>query len=305
MARFWSPEIEIDADLARELIATQFPELEPIELQPYGAGMDNAAFLANGRFIFRFPRREIAVPLLERETRILPLLVQRVPLSIPDPRFAGSPQGAFPWIFAGYERIAGTPACSVALTDDDRSAVAPQLGAFLRALHDVDPAPLIASGLPADELGRLDHARRLPLARERFAMLEDAGAISQTQPFIALLERIAPSDADRGAAVVHGDFYARHVLVDDDHRLTGVIDWGDLHLGHPALDLMIAHTMLPPDAHAALVDAYGGVDERTWDLAKYRATYHCVLVADFGLQIGDAALLDAGLTGLRFIRETL
>jgi hypothetical protein len=63
--------------------------------------------------------------------------------------------------------------------------------------------------------------------------------------------------------------------------------------------------MLPASTHDAFIEAYGEIDRRAWQLAKYRATYHCALVAGFGMQIGDAALWDAGLTGLRFIRETL
>jgi aminoglycoside phosphotransferase (APT) family kinase protein len=305
MARFWTPEVEVDERLARELIATQFPQLEPIALRPFGAGMDNAAFLVNERYVFRFPRREIAVPLLQRETRMLPLLASRLPLQIPLPRFVGAPQGTYPWLFAGYERIDGTSACSVALGDEQRHAVAPVLGAFLRALHAIDTRPAAANGVPGDQLGRLDHSRRLPLARERFALLEDAGAINATQPFLAFMERVAPTPEDAGETLVHGDLYARHVLLDETYAPCGVIDWGDIHLGHPAIDLMVGHAMLPAAAQPAFVEAYGGVDARTWDLAKYRATYHCALVADFALQIGDAALLDAGLTGLRFIRETL
>lgn len=305
MARFWTPEVDIDEGLARELIATQFPQLEPIALRPFGAGMDNAAFLVNELYIFRFPRREIAVPLLERETRLLPLLANRLPLHVPLPSFVGAPQGAYPWLFAGYERIVGTPACSVAISDEQRHALAPVLGAFLRALHATETGPAAENGVPHDELGRLDHSRRLPLARERFALLQDAGAISATQPFLAFMECVAPAPGERRAQLVHGDLYARHVLIDDALAPCGIIDWGDMHLGHPAVDLMVAHSMLPASAHASFIEAYGGIDPRTWDLAKYRAIYHCALVADFALEIGDAALLDAGLTGLRFIRETL
>lgn len=304
MARFWAPEIDVDADLARDLIAAQFPHLGIETLRQFGAGMDNAAFLVNDRYVFRFPRREIAAPLLERETRILPLLAPHVPAAIPFPEFVGTPGERYPWLFAGYERLPGTTACTVALSNEEREALALPVGSFLRALHAIDPAPAIGRGLPGDLIKRFDHAHRLPLAQERFALLEDAGAITNTQPFVDFMARIAPEKLEP-SVITHGDLYARHILVDENHRPCGVIDWGDLHYGHPAIDLMVAHSLLPPSAHDAFIEAYGGVDSRTWELAKYRAVYHCALVADFGIQIGDAALWDAGLTGLRFIRETL
>ena len=305
MARFWVPEIDVDEHLARNLIAAQFPDLDPQSVQPFGAGMDNAAFLVNERYVFRFPRREFAVPLLERETQLLPLLTPVLHIPIPLPRFVGKPDQSYPWLFAGYERLHGTPACSVALSTEDRHALAQPLGHFLRALHSTDPRAAIERGIPGDLIGRLDHARRLPLAQERLALLEDAGAICETQPFINFMASVAPGDLGEARTIVHGDLYSRHVLVDERHRLAGVIDWGDLHLGHAAVDLMVAHSLLPATAHDAFIDAYGAVDSRMWQIAKYRAVYHSVLVADFGMQIGDDALFDAGLTGLRFIRDTL
>ena len=51
-----------------------------------GAGWDNTAYLVNGEWVFRFPRRTIAVPLLEAEGRVLPKLAPRLPLSDSAPR---------------------------------------------------------------------------------------------------------------------------------------------------------------------------------------------------------------------------
>jgi aminoglycoside phosphotransferase (APT) family kinase protein len=95
----------------------------------FGAGMDNIAFLVDRKYVFRFPRRSIIVPLLETETAVLPLIAPHVPIPVPVPRFKGVPQGAYPWMFAGYELLPGTTACSVALTDA-RLALAPALGSI-------------------------------------------------------------------------------------------------------------------------------------------------------------------------------
>jgi hypothetical protein len=53
----WTPEIVVDEALARRLLGEQFPELEPSELRLAGEGWDNTAWLVDGRFLFRFPRR--------------------------------------------------------------------------------------------------------------------------------------------------------------------------------------------------------------------------------------------------------
>jgi aminoglycoside phosphotransferase (APT) family kinase protein len=301
----WEPEFDVDEQLARRLIESQFPQLKNASLQRFGAGMDNAAFLIGERYVFRFPRRTIAVPLLEREELILPLIAHQVPLPIPYPQFTGKPDFGYPWTFAGYERIRGTGACSVPLSLSDRTGMAQPLGEFLRALHGIDPQIAVDAGLPADELGRLHHQRRLPLAQRRFAELQSAGLLDDVRPFLTFLAGNAPGNARPRRCIVHGDLYARHLLVDHKRRLCGIIDWGDVHSGDPALDLMAVHSMVPPSAYDAFTASYGGVDHETWLLAKYRAVYHGALVAHYGMHIKDRALQEAGLAGLRMILQTL
>jgi aminoglycoside phosphotransferase (APT) family kinase protein len=301
----WESEFDVDEQLARRLISSQFPQLQGAPVARFGAGMDNVAYLVADRYVFRFPRRTVVVPLLEREERILPLIADRVPLPIPFPQFVGKPDFGYPWTFAGYERIRGTSACSVSLSIEDRMQMARPLGAFLRALHAIDPQIGTDAGLPGDELGRLHHRRRFPLAQERFGELQAAGLLDDVRPFLAFLAEHPPDEEREQSCIVHADLYARHFLVDRTHRLAGIIDWGDVHVGDPALDLMAVHSMLPPSAYDAFIDAYGGVDPQTWKLSKYRAVYHGALVAHYGMHIKDTALQEAGLAGLRFIRETL
>lgn len=78
----WSPERVVDAELARELIESRFPRLAPARVEPLGEGWDNSVFAVNGAWVFRFPRRQLAVPLIEAELRLLPSLP---PLPVPVP----------------------------------------------------------------------------------------------------------------------------------------------------------------------------------------------------------------------------
>ncbi len=258
----WEAEIDVDEQLARRLISTQFPELEGATIRRIGSGWDNAAYLVEEHLVFRFPQRSIAAPLIEKELANLPLLASKLTTRIPTPLFAGKPQDEYPWHFSGYELLLGASACSRELTDEERLALASDLGTFLRALHDVDPRPLLSAGLPHDTIGKLDPKRlgvdELPLEGE---------------------ERI-----------VHGDLYARHLLLDTRNRLCGVIDWGDLHYGLPAVDLSAAHMMIPPRFHDAFFAAYGPVDERAWRFARYRARHHATYTLEYARAGGDRNL---------------
>lgn len=300
----WSADIDIDAALAKRLILEQFPELRAQTIEPFGVGWDNAAFLIDARVVFRFPRRRIAAALIAREAAILPLVAAHLPLAISAPRFVGSATPAYPWMFAGYERLVGVTACSVALSDEARAALAAPLARFLRALHDIEPAPLIARGLPADEIGRLEPVKRLRLVDERLPALARAGAGQDLEAFRDWLASHPPDSIDDAKRrLVHGDLYARHVLLDADAQPTGVIDWGDVHFGDPALDIAIAHLMLPASAHAAFRAGYGVIDDRTWTAARFRAIYHAILELDYGIREDDEGMRAIGLVALRLMND--
>jgi aminoglycoside phosphotransferase (APT) family kinase protein len=294
----WSADVDIDAGLAARLIARQFPDLRRATIEPLGAGWDNAAFLVDGDLVFRFPRRRVAARLIEREIAILPSLAPHLPLPIPVPKHVGAAGADYPWAFAGYRCIAGTTACAVPLGDDVRALLAAPLARFFRALHQLDAAEFVAAGLPPDEIGRLDADKRLQLARERLPTLEAAG-IDGARGAVEWLAANPPQALDeRHRTIVHGDLYARHVLLDASMQPAGIIDWGDLHFGDRALDIAIAHLMLPQRAHSIFRAAYGGVDERTWQAARYRALYHAILEAEYGVREHDEGMRAIGAAAL-------
>lgn len=297
----WEAEARVDVGLARRLIVSQFPALAEYDVREFGEGWDNVAYLVGERCVFRFPRRSIAAGLMETELRALPAIAPWVPLPVPVPRFTGTPCAEYAWPFAGYDLLAGETLTRCVLDDGAAEGVARAAGAFLRALHAIDPQDV--PKLEVDPIGRLDHARCMPKALERLRELAAAGAIEGVEPFASILERSAPAaGAPERTTVVHGDLYGRHLLVDDDLRACGVIDWGDVHRGHPAVDLAVAFGTFPPCARDAFAAAYGDIDERTWTTARYRATYGSAMVAHYGLCIGDDELLRAGITGLSWCR---
>jgi aminoglycoside phosphotransferase (APT) family kinase protein len=300
----WVAEIVVDAALAASLVARAAPFLGGASIEAFGNGWDNTAFLAGGTFLFRFPRRTVASRLLEREVACLSRIAQAVPLPIPIPEIVGAPDADFPWSFYGYRLLVGQTLCAAVPDDRARGALAQPLGEFLRALHAIDPQPFVARGLPPDEINRLEPERRTRQARERYTALSAAGTVpAKFGELVEWLEAhppvTAPPDALR---IVHGDLYARHVLVDSSGAAAGVIDWGDIHFGDPALDLAVAHLVLPLDAHADFIAAYGPLDARTWNTARFRAIYHALLELEYGNAVGDAALIGAGQTALRFLQ---
>jgi len=65
-------ELEVGEALARSLIAERFPALDVSVLERIGAGWDNVVWATADRIAFRFPRRQVAIPGIQREIAILP-----------------------------------------------------------------------------------------------------------------------------------------------------------------------------------------------------------------------------------------
>lgn len=301
MAHQWEAEQTMEPPLALQLIKEQFPELNAKQIRLLGSGWDNTAFIIDEDLIFRFPRRKIALPLLEAEWCALPKLASRLPLPIPVPKWRGSPSEKFPWPFIGYRMLPGFTACYANLSEDERAALAAPIARFLSTLHSTPVSELAACNIPGDNSSRIDGSILNQKIAEKFNELSLLNLLENQEQLEWVIKNSQQFRPPSQGTVVHGDFYIRHLLVDEQHELIGVIDWGDIHLGDPAIDLSIAHSFLPPSAHQAFRDAYGEISEATWTLARLRAIYSNSLLILFGHHSNDPDIMREGLRSLKVI----
>jgi aminoglycoside phosphotransferase (APT) family kinase protein len=231
------------------------------------------------------------------EVALLPWLALRLPLPIPRPDYAGAPSAPFPWPFAGYRMLAGRTLAEARVSTAAREGLAAPLGRFLAATHAIPAAAARERGAGPDAYERLNvKLRRVPTA-ERLELIARRGIAVDRAAIEAVLDQ-APDVAPRADVLVHGDLHAGQLLVDDDHALSGVIDWGDVHLGDPAVDLAAAHAILPVNAHAAFKRAYGDLDEAKWKVARSRAVWHTVALLASAADQDDEAMVAEAMNAL-------
>jgi aminoglycoside phosphotransferase (APT) family kinase protein len=305
----WTADVELSERQAAGLIRRQFPTLGDIEMAPLGAGWDNQAWLVNEAWVFRFPRRRIAASLIATELRYLPELARHLPAPIPVPIFAGQPDDTYPYPFAGYRMLPGITACSAGLTDEDRARLARPLASFLRSLHGVPITAEITRSGPRDEIGRSDLPLRLRSLEPRMERVAHHHPDLDMPALRACAAELARTPAWPGPVCwVHGDLYVRHLVIGEadagqERALRGVIDWGDLHLGEPSLDLSIVFSFLPPRARPAFWARYGDVHPHLVARARFRALSYGIILLDYGREIGDLTLVRAGRTALAFAAD--
>ncbi len=224
-------------DECRLVLGAAFPDMAIKSLGYLAEGWDSTVFEVNGTYVFRFPKRAGVDATLRKEIRLLPVLVPVLPVSIPSFEYIAPPSVNYAWHIVGYQKLSGTPADERAWSQGAISAIAPALAAFLRALHDVPVASSVESGAPL-------YAPRswLDQHAELYARVRDAAkphvSLDAFARFVEDWNRLLADESrlDFAPVLIHGDLAMEHVLVDDEDRLSGVIDFGDAMVADPALD---------------------------------------------------------------------
>lgn len=291
----WDAEVVVDEALVRALLAEQFPELDACSARLIGEGWDNSVWVVEERWAFRFPRRSIAIPGVQRELDVLPRLAPLLAVPVPEPRFVGQPNDRFPWPFFGALMLPGREPADADVTDDERVELGAALGRLLRTLHSAETLAAVDPdhALPVDFNRRADMPNQVLRARQSLPELSlpEPGRVAA---ILAEAELLPPS---RSKMLVHGDLHIRHVLVDSG-SIAGVIDWGDVCVGDPSIDLQVAWSLLSADARSQFFEEYGPIDEERALRARVLAIRLCAMLALYARSVGYANLERESLSGI-------
>ncbi|MEU7563770.1 aminoglycoside phosphotransferase family protein [Streptomyces eurythermus] len=248
----------IEAALVRRLVDTQFPQWAEMPLELLDpAGSDHVIYRLGEELSVRLPRHAGAIGQAQKESEWLPRLAPHLPLAVPVPVGVGEPNFGYPWPWAISRWLDGEVATVEALADSTEAAV--ELAGFLTALQRFEPEEVPAQGAREDltvrPLAARDRATRAAIAEVDGAF--DAAAMTELWE-----AAISAPDWDGPPVWFHGDFHTGNLLTVDG-CLSAVIDFGELGIGDPACDLVIAFTLMSARSRAAFRAALG-VDDATW-----------------------------------------
>jgi aminoglycoside phosphotransferase (APT) family kinase protein len=99
----WDPDWEVSEGLVHNLICCQFPQLSSKQIQRLGYGWDNIVYLVGDEFVFRFPRRKVAIDLLRMEGKILPKLADFITIPYSKPVTIRHPFSAIPICLGSFQ----------------------------------------------------------------------------------------------------------------------------------------------------------------------------------------------------------
>jgi aminoglycoside phosphotransferase (APT) family kinase protein len=277
---------EINRELVRRLIRSQFPQRQSLEVAPVPIdGWDNRTFRLGDDLCVRLPSAAGYAPQVEKEIRWLPTIARGVSLPVPEVVGVGEPGEGYPFPWTVRRWIDGIPVRDA--PDVDPVDLALELAAFLLELADVDtadaPGPGTHSAGRGGPLEQFDDEVTEAL-RRLGSRLDGERALSVWQDARASVFTGAPR-------WFHGDVAVGNLL-SRNGRLSAVIDFGCAGVGDPACDLVMAWTSFDGSSREVFRDAVG-VDDGTWARGAGWALWKALITA------GDAAVGPGATATLR------
>lgn len=250
--RMHADEWEIDQELVRRLLVEQFPRWADCPLRRIEpAGTVHAVFRLGDGLAIRLARRDGPTEPNGKEFRWLPQLASRLPLAIPVPVAQGHPSRDYPWFWEVHTWVEGD---TVPMARVDATQAARDVARFVSALQQVDPT----GGPPG---------RGIPLAQRDEGFRDWLSRFNGDPSVRTVWEQALAAPPWAGPPVWHhGDLDVRNWLVRDG-RISGVIDWGEMGVGDPACDVMVAwkfHSEAARDAFRTALPT----DDATWARAR-------------------------------------
>jgi len=193
--------------------------VESIEFM--GEGYDSKSFLINDEYLFKFAKHDDAKNSYKREKTILNYLRKNFKSSIAIPQIDYFDEVGI----MGYKMIKGRPLTKEmyeSISDDEKNILHSDLASFLKSLHSLE-----VSSLDEFKYNLYDaYQKDLDLLKDNvFSKITE-----EEQRYIEtyILDILGDDKLfKRNLCLCHNDLSINHILIGEDNKVSGIIDFGD------------------------------------------------------------------------------
>lgn len=284
----------------KQAIEASLPLIEVESLRWLGEGMDSVAWLVNESLVCRMPRNEETAEFDELARVLMPEIANAVSVPVPVPAFFGrNPTSHLS--FSIYPLLKGQSLDTVEtdrLTDRQSSQLADDIALFIEQLHAFPVQRARELGVHLHDVNgeyQSDYAAAQRLVRP---LVDDDLWGYMSGRFEAWFSD--QSNHDYVPTLLHGDLGVEHMLVDPlSCRLTGVIDFGDVHIGDPDYELHWYGSAIRPKYADILIETLKA--DTPLQTRKRAFFYFANFVQDFvfGVEENQQDGIEWALSGLR------
>lgn len=242
------------------------------------------------KWVLRFPRREDVVPTAKKEKDTLQLVGEKLPIQTPK-------WTVFSEELIAYKLLKGVPAGTI---DPEAKAYVWEideknvpdvfhetLADAMTALHSIDHDEAKQAGLSVQTPEQLRHTmqERMNKVKSEYSVSEELW--NRWQKWLAN-DSLWPEQT----AFIHGDLHAGHILIDEEARVTGFIDWTEARVDDPANDFVVHLSAFGEGALKKLIHEYEKAGGYVWpsmfEHIVEMASAYPIAIAEFAIKSGSA-----------------
>ncbi|MBU8907521.1 macrolide 2'-phosphotransferase [Desertibacillus haloalkaliphilus] len=247
------------------------------------------------KWILRIPRRPESMRHAQQEKKALDIIGHHASFQVPD-------WSIFSEDFIAYKQLSGVPAATIDVEQHNYvwsfdetnvpSAYYQSLGKALADLHSLPHDEFKPSGVEILRASDLRTSMKQRMERVKIRYNVNPTLWDRWQAWLAE-ESLWPSHV----GVKHGDLHPGHILINQNHQVTGLIDWTEVGIADVSVDFMSHHLLFGKDGLSKLIDAYDNAGGKTWS----RMDEHIVeLLTTRGITVAEYA----EISGLEEMHDT-
>ena len=213
----------INIKAAKYLLEHTFTSLKINTIKVLGSGYDSVAYLVNGEYVFKAKFSANKKKGYEKEKAIYDFLNSKLSsnIKIPNIEFSHITDDVS---ILGYRQIKGkflSPELYATLSKEEQQLLKQDIANFLRQLHDLDTSTI--SSYTIDNKQNVLEEYEL-LRNTIYDSLTDI----EKEYIESFMQRLDATTIFNGKkCLCHNDFSCNHLLLDENNRLCGIIDFGD------------------------------------------------------------------------------
>lgn len=262
-----------------------------------GEGYDSKAYLINNEYVFKIKFSANKKKGYAKEKAIYDFLNKNMNTDI------GFPKIEYSYIsddlsILGYKEIKGkflSPELYHSMTSIQKENLKTDIANFLRQMHDLDYTEISSYTIDNKE-NVLEEYQLL-----KDTMYNDLTDIEKNYVEEFMKRLNATSVFDGKKCLCHNDFSCNHLLVDDNNKFTGIIDFGDSGIIDEYCDFLYlledSEEEIGPDFGLDILQKYGNIDiEKAKEYQDIVEQYYPIETIIYGIKNNKTDFIEEGRT---------
>ena len=264
-------------------------------IKEIGEGYDSKAYLVNNEYIFKMKFSANKKKGYEKEKAIYDFLNKNLKTNIKIPNIEYS-LITDELSILGYKEIKGkflSPELYETLTEEEKMNLKKDIATFLRSMHDLDITEISNY--------KIDNKENV---LEEYSLLKDTiydTLLDYEKEYVEnFMKRLNATDVFNGKkCLCHNDFSSNHILLDDNNRFCGVIDFGDSGIIDEYCDFIYlledSEEEIGKEFGIDILKLYGNIDiEKAMEYQDIVEEYYPVETIIYGIKNNKQDFIDKG-----------